>query len=108
MIGRGAYGQPWLPGHLARYAATGTMPERPHGESLIELVVGHFDEMIGLYGPILGVRNARKHLSWTIEALGPDAIPAEARLAVMTEQHPGRVITLLRQHLGDAEMRRAA
>jgi len=108
MVGRGAYGRPWLPGHLARYAATGTMPDRPQGAALIDLVVGHFEEMIALYGPILGVRNARKHLSWTIEALGPDAVSAEARLAIMTEQHPDRVIMLLRQHLGDAEMRRAA
>jgi tRNA-dihydrouridine synthase B len=108
MVGRGAYGRPWLPGHLARFAATGIMPDRPQGEALIELVVGHFEEMVSLYGPVLGVRNARKHLSWTIEALGADAVSTEARLAIMTEQDPDRVIALLRQHIGDAEMRIAA
>lgn len=108
MVGRGAYGRPWLPGHLARFAATGVMPEAPRGDVLIDLVVGHFEEMIQLYGPILGVRNARKHLSWTLEALGTDVVEPSARLAIMTEQQPERVVSLLRQHLGEAELRRAA
>ncbi|WP_336799852.1 tRNA dihydrouridine synthase DusB [Kaistia sp. MMO-174] len=108
MVGRGSYGRPWLPGHLASFAATGVMPEAPRGDALIELVVSHFEEMIALYGPILGVRNARKHLSWTFEALGSDVIEPSARLAILTEHQPERVVALLRRHLGEAEMRRAA
>ncbi|WEK48961.1 MAG: tRNA dihydrouridine synthase DusB [Candidatus Kaistia colombiensis] len=108
MVGRGSYGRPWLPGHLARFAATGLMPEAPRGDALIDLVVGHFEEMVALYGATLGVRNARKHLSWTFEALGNDVIEPSARLAILTEHQPERVVALLRQHLGEAEIRRAA
>ncbi len=108
MIGRGAYGRPWLPGALAAYCSTGTMPEAPSGAALAELVVAHYEEMISLYGPILGLRNARKHLAWTMEALEPGAIAPAVRQAILTETHPGRVIALLRSHLSDAPARRAA
>ncbi|MDQ0436683.1 nifR3 family TIM-barrel protein [Kaistia dalseonensis] len=110
MVGRGAYGRPWLPGHLATYCRTGAMPAQPQGEALIELAVSHYEEMIALYGPILGVRNARKHLGWMMEAMKSEGmnIDPAARLAIMTENHPARVVSLIRHHLGGAETRRAA
>jgi len=107
MIGRGAYGRPWLPGHIASWCATGVLPAAPSGDERVEMLVGQYEEMIALYGPILGVRQARKHLGWTIEALG-EPIDETARLAILTETRPSRVIALLRQHLGAAEARRAA
>lgn len=107
MIGRGAYGRPWLPGAIAAYCASGVLPEAPGGEALVDEVVGQYEEMIELYGPILGVRNARKHLGWTMDGLGA-AIESSARLAIMTESHPGRVVGLIRRHFHTDPMRRAA
>ena len=40
MIGRGAYGRPWLPGHVAHYLATGEPVSEPHGDALLRLVDG--------------------------------------------------------------------
>jgi nifR3 family TIM-barrel protein len=110
MIGRGAYGRPWLPGHLAIFARTGTLPEPPQGEALLSDVVAHYEEMIALYGPILGVRNARKHLGWTMEDLADRGLPVDPaiRLAVMTENHPSRVVALLSGLFDDVTTRRAA
>ena len=46
MIGRGAYGRPWLPGALAAFAATGQVPLPPSGDALADLVRGHYEAML--------------------------------------------------------------
>ncbi|MBB3929686.1 nifR3 family TIM-barrel protein [Kaistia hirudinis] len=108
MIGRGAYGRPWLPGHVAAYCRTGTMPEAPTGDALVELLIAQFEEMVELYGPIVGVRQARKHLAWTIERLPAGSLDEAARLAILTEKRPARVVALLGNHLSAESLRRAA
>ncbi|PPE79605.1 tRNA dihydrouridine synthase DusB [Kaistia algarum] len=108
MIGRGAYGRPWLPGHIAEWCRTGRMPEAPEGEELVELIIGQYEEMLALYGPILGVRQARKHLGWTMETLPAGRMEETARLSILTETRPSNVIALVRRHLGEAALRRAA
>ncbi|HWJ71823.1 MAG TPA: tRNA dihydrouridine synthase DusB [Kaistia sp.] len=108
MIGRGAYGRPWLPGAIAAYCCDGVMPAAPAGDALVDLLVAQYEEMLMVYGPIMGVRNARKHLGWTIEALGANAVDPAIRQAIMTENHPARVVALIRSHLSGAPARRAA
>ncbi len=108
MIGRGAYGRPWLPGAIAAFAATGAMPEAPAGERLAALLLGQYEEMIALYGPILGMRNARKHLAWTLETLEEGAVDPALRQAIMTETRPARVTQMLGRLIADAPLRRAA
>jgi len=41
MIGRGAQGNPWIFRELAEYERTGTMPERPSGETVKEAMLRH-------------------------------------------------------------------
>ncbi len=106
MIGRGAYGRPWFPGFVASYAATGAMPVAPGGPALADLVVGHYEAMIGHYGERNGSRAARKHLGWYLDGL--DAAPATMRRAILTEKRPDAVITMLRAVLDDGPVRRAA
>ena len=108
MIGRGAYGRPWLPGAIAAFAATGAMPEAPSGERLAALLLGQYEEMIALYGPILGMRNARKHLAWTLETLEEGAVDPALRQAIMTENRPAKVMQMLGRLIADAPLRRAA
>lgn len=105
MIGRGAYGRPWLPGAVAAYARSGIMPAEPEGAALL---IGQYEEMLTLYGPVLGVRNARKHLAWTLDLLDEEAIDAALRQTIMTETHGARVLQLLATHLASAPARRAA
>jgi nifR3 family TIM-barrel protein len=92
MVGRGAYGRPWLPGHLAVFAATGAMPPAPSGLALLELVTAHYEAMIDHYGPLHGPRAARKHLGWY---LGLVDVPATLRQAILTEPRPATVVRLL-------------
>lgn len=65
MIGRGAYGRPWLPGVLAE---TTTGPQTP--AEFKEIAAAHIEDMLSHYGVALGLRNARKHVSWYLETAG--------------------------------------
>jgi nifR3 family TIM-barrel protein len=107
MIGRGAYGRPWFPGHVAELAATGTMPREPQGSARFELVAAHYAAMIEFYGPLNGPRCARKHLGWYIDQAGR-SIDAGQRHAIMTETRPDRVLRLLAEVLVERDTRRAA
>ncbi|MEO8669234.1 MAG: tRNA dihydrouridine synthase DusB [Bauldia sp.] len=105
MIGRGAYGRPWLPGHLATYAATGVMPEAPGGAALLELVSTHYEAMIDHYGGFHGPRAARKHLGWYIDRF---AGPQPLRRAIVTEPRPSAVLRMLAEYFAAAGERQAA
>jgi tRNA-dihydrouridine synthase B len=104
MIGRGAYGRPWLPGHLALFASTGTMPAEPSGEALLALVVEHYEAMLAHCGERVGVKVARKHLGWYLERAGASV---SLRQKALTAVDPGAVIDVLQAALGE-DVRRAA
>lgn len=71
MIGRGSYGQPWLPGRAARYLATGVDPGDPGLDERAEIIRRHFASMLDVYGRELGLRNMRKHFgSYVLRRLG--------------------------------------
>ena len=65
MVGRGAYGRPWLPGALSSALNGGTY-RCPTLSDQRELVREHYEEMLVHYGSNLGVRCARKHLGWYV------------------------------------------
>ncbi|MEM8797569.1 MAG: tRNA dihydrouridine synthase DusB [Pseudomonadota bacterium] len=93
MIGRGAYGKPWLPGHAARYLADKTESAAPHGSELSDLVMAHYQALLSHYGPYLGCLCARKHLSWYLDAADPDVVfvSQEERKALLTAKDPPAV-----------------
>ena len=96
MIGRGAYGRPWLPGQIALFAASGVAPEAPYGEALEEVILTHYEAMLDHYGPIHGVRNARKHLGWYMEHSPLDSTGSSAlRRAILTGTNDREVSRLL-------------
>jgi nifR3 family TIM-barrel protein len=110
MIGRGAYGRPWLPGQLAAFAATGSMPQSPSGDALSAIVLAHYEAIIEQHGPALGVRTARKHLGWYMDrtASAADADGDGLRRAILTETDHRTVTRLLAARFGGAETQRAA
>jgi tRNA-dihydrouridine synthase B len=64
MVGRGAYGKPWLISQIAHFLKTGEkLPDPPLKEQLV-IVLNHYDDMINYYGADAGVKLARKHLGW--------------------------------------------
>ncbi|MDK9720364.1 MAG: tRNA dihydrouridine synthase DusB [Rhodospirillales bacterium] len=64
MIGRGAYGRPWFPGHVAHYLKTGEcLPELDPAQRLAVLM-DHVEDILDHYGERAGVPLARKHIAW--------------------------------------------
>ncbi len=71
MIGRGAYGRPWILAQIAAGLEGRPVPPAPSPAERLELVLEHYALMLELYGRHVGVRNARKHLAWYLADL-PD------------------------------------
>ena len=69
MIGRGAYGRPWLLGQMMRFFATGQRIADPSIEEQYHLIVEHYDAMLSHYGSFIGVNMARKHIGWYTRGL---------------------------------------
>jgi tRNA-dihydrouridine synthase B len=66
----------------------------PVREALLDVVCGHYEAMLGFYGVDLGLRVARKHLSWYMQAAGT---AAAVRRAILTSTSPSQVTGLLRR-----------
>ncbi|MGB3795766.1 MAG: tRNA dihydrouridine synthase DusB [Alteraurantiacibacter sp.] len=64
MIGRGAYGRPWLLGQVMHWWNTGEVLETPSFDEQYENVTEHYNAMLAHYGDDVGVKIARKHLGW--------------------------------------------
>jgi tRNA-dihydrouridine synthase B len=94
MIGRGAYGKPWL---LAQVMAdlTGHAPvPDPSIEAQYYLITDHYKEMLAHYGEMTGVNMARKHIGWYTKGLHGSA---EFRNAVNQVGDPDQVLSMLAQ-----------
>ena len=66
MIGRGAYGRPWIASSLNRALASGEMSEPPIA-SRLGIALEHFTDTLRFYGDALGLKVFRKHLGWYVE-----------------------------------------
>lgn len=64
MIGRGAYGKPWLLSQIGHYLKTGIKLNAPSIKEQKSIILEHYEEMLNLYGIDVGTKNARKHLGW--------------------------------------------
>ena len=64
MIGRGAYGKPWLLAQVMRWWKTGEQLASPSFDVQYETLVEHYSAMLEHYGRQVGVKIARKHLGW--------------------------------------------
>jgi tRNA-dihydrouridine synthase B len=80
MIGRGAYGRPWLAGQIDA-ALNGLSRPEPTMEARLDIALTHFDEALAFYGERLGLKVFRKHLGWYVEAAPAPADSAARRLA---------------------------
>jgi tRNA-dihydrouridine synthase B len=113
MVGRGAQGRPWFPGDLAHYLATGERRTAPTLAEQRELVVALYEEMLTHHGARIGVRHARKHLGWALDAaaetvgISPDRLKA-TRAHVLTSEEPAEVRRRLSAAYHDFGWRAAA
>jgi tRNA-dihydrouridine synthase B len=69
MIGRGAYGKPWVLGQVMHWLQTGSDIPDPTVDQQYRLIAAHYEAMLEHYGRETGVRMARKHLGWYIKGL---------------------------------------
>lgn len=64
MIGRGIQGNPWLFSQIKEYFVTGSIPEKPHVDEVIEMILRHAKLQITFKGEYVGIREMRKHVAW--------------------------------------------
>ena len=93
MIGRGAYGKPWLLGQVMA-ALQGSERQDPSLDEQLDIMLGQYDEMLSLYGKHTGVNLARKHIGWYTKGLPGSA---ELRNTVNQQDDPNVVIAMLRE-----------
>ncbi len=68
MVGRAAQGRPWLPGQIARYLDTGRKEAAPPLATQFAMVAALYEEMLAHHGLRIGLKHARKHLGWALDA----------------------------------------
>ena len=105
MIGRGAYGKPWLLAQVMHWWRTGEQLESPSFDVQYETLVDHYRDMLGHYGESVGVKIARKHLGWYTKGLNGSA---EFRNFVNTIDDPAQVLGELERFYDPFLRRRAA
>jgi tRNA-dihydrouridine synthase B len=94
MIGRGAYGRPWLVAQAMADLVSGSAWNEPSLDEQLETVLGQYDEMLTLYGQQTGVNLARKHIGWYTKGLPGSA---EFRNRVNQQDDPAVVVAMLRE-----------
>jgi len=93
MIGRGAYGRPWLLAQASDWLAHGRVRPDPTIDEQYAVIVAHYHDMLEHYGEMTGVNLFRKHIGWYTRGLQGSA---EFRNAVNKEPSSARVLTMLR------------
>ena len=96
MIGRGAYGRPWIIAQVVAFLR-GTAQGEPDTRAQLETVMEHFEAILAHYGERAGVRIARKHLGWYSAGL---VEAAEFRRAVNGADEAAVVRGLIRAFWG--------
>ncbi|GJD84919.1 tRNA-dihydrouridine synthase B [Methylobacterium haplocladii] len=100
MIGRAALGRPWLVGAIA--AGLAGAPRRDLSpEDRENIAREHYEGLIALYGPAMGVRHARKHLAAYVDHAGPGALAPSERTRLLTTSDPAEALALLRRAFFD-------
>ena len=92
MIGRGAYGKPWLLAQASDWLTHGRRRPDPSIDEQYRLIVAHYVDMLEDYGEVTGVNLFRKHVGWYTKGLTGSA---EFRNAVNCEPSSARVRTML-------------
>ena len=88
MIGRGAYGAPWLPALLSEKITEEYSQEL---KTDYQAIINHHEEMLSFYGLESGIRQARKHLGWYLDKLKLPKSAGDQKRIIMTSFNPVEV-----------------
>ncbi|SNS06476.1 tRNA-U20-dihydrouridine synthase [Sphingomonas laterariae] len=89
MIGRGAYGRPWLLHQVMHWLETGQRLPDPSIDEQYRVITGHYRAMLEHYGEFTGVNMARKHIGWYTKGL-----PGSAEFRNRVNQEPSAATVL--------------
>ena len=105
MIGRGAYGRPWILRQVMD-ALTGK-PERPEPslDEQYQVIVEHYVDTLSHYGNEVGVNMMRKHIGWYTKGIHGSA---EFRNNVNKQADPKQVLDMLAEFYAPWSSRAAA
>jgi tRNA-dihydrouridine synthase B len=113
MIGRGAQGQPWLPGQIGRRLETGVMESAPSLAVQLNYIATLYEEICSHYGLRIGLRHARKHLGWALDVaakcgFAPASVLKKWRQTILTAEDASGVHRALHDAFKDFEWSAAA
>ena len=69
LIGRAAQGRPWIFREIEHYLRTGEQLPAPGLFEVERILLEHLTALHAFYGDVMGVRIARKHVSWYLATL---------------------------------------
>src|SRR5215831_1216856 len=93
MVGRGAYGAPWMPARIDAALASGRDPGPPALRTQGAIARRHVEDMLSQYGTRHGLNIARKHIGWYLASTGcPADIVRAWRKRLCTAEDPGEVL----------------
>jgi len=106
MIGRGAQGQPWLPGQIGRRLETGLAEQAPPLAEQLSHIRALYDAVLSHYGLRIGLKHARKHLGWALEiaaqySRAPATTLKNWRQTILTSDQPASVHRSLQNAFDD-------
>jgi tRNA-dihydrouridine synthase B len=104
MIGRGCYGRPWFIRQVAGWIGSRARIPDPPPSAQLEIVLGHYEDMLTHYGSAVGTHIARKHIGWYSRGLPGSA---EFRATINQTIDTARVRRLIRafyEPLGSAPL----
>lgn len=100
MIGRGAYGRPWLFRDVARALAGLPALPAPGWDGVCDIMVEHLDGVLDLLGPIGGVLLYRKYASWYFRDLAYGAAFRDRAYRAKTPDEMRALLDEWRVHAG--------
>ncbi|MBK8629433.1 MAG: tRNA dihydrouridine synthase DusB [Sphingomonadales bacterium] len=105
MIGRGAYGKPWLLAQVMAALTGQDVPEDPTLEQQYRIITEHYQDMLNHYGIQTAVNLMRKHIGWYTKGLPGSA---EFRNGVNQIADPNEVLDRLERFYAPWAERAAA
>lgn len=93
MIGRGAYGKPWLIKQTIEFLRSSKKIQDPHLAEQLKIILEHFHAVLDHYGEKTGVFFARKHIGWYSAGLPGSA---ELRKEINSLYDPREIISLIK------------
>lgn len=101
MLGRAAQGRPWIFREINHYLTHGQLMDAPKLLEVKDILLDHMQQLYDFYGSYLGVRIARKHVGWYLQAHDENRdVRRRFNQLETVEQQIALITTFFDQYLG--------